>query len=220
MNNNTTNITESTTKIETPNISEPIHIEPIQPQKNIYIDFEHNVEDFTNKYGHVYVGLRSQLEKLRQKYGNDLFPSIQDGDDIVEFFRDIFFPNEHPQKLMISNLTLSNNKNTFYLLIRPAIILPRQELELPRGLLLALKVNYQTTRFDKLTQTRNINESPQLVVQSIIDMPYCDKRDFEKEIYATVFSQGKNSFWKNNIISPDFIDNLPPISQQTQNNLS
>jgi superfamily I DNA and/or RNA helicase len=224
------NETDNTIHKENMMTSDNLISAQVIPTGDIYLDFARYADDFTdNKSGRVYYGLRTQLEKLRQKLGNTLFPSMQDGDDIVEFFRDVFFPNERPQNMLISNLTIGSNPKAVNLLIRPAVVLPSQEMELPRGLSLALRVNYQIETFDKRTQSGRVNTAPLLRVQSIANMPHCEKRDFENELAATVYSaysfndyiQKRNgvSFFQNNAVSLDFVEKLPQISQQTERNL-
>ena len=217
-----------TTANETVTITETFV--PETPCANIYLDFYRNADDSSDKFGRVYPGLRTQLEKLRRKHGNALFPSFQDGDDIVEFFRDRFFPNDRRQTLLVSNLTLVNRPKDVTLLVRHEMLLPSMETEVPSGLTIAIKVHYKIKLVGKTPQSSRDNTSPLLIVKEIIDMSHCAKRDFEQKMTATVFSAysqddyrtGVNriSLWNNNVVSPDFVEQLQKISLITQDNLS
>ncbi len=92
---------------------------------NIYFDFDKNREDSEDDKGRKYKGLVTQVNDLKNRWGEAFFPNISSGEDILNAFLQVFSPEGITQPYYISNLSLQPEQA--FLSIRPQIIGPRLE---------------------------------------------------------------------------------------------
>jgi hypothetical protein len=166
-------------------------------QGNLYLNFSSRAEQ-----------LAGELFNLRRKYGTALFPNWQSSEDILYYYTDRFWTNEKRQSFFVANLTLANNSKFINLLLRPAILLPSMESELPNGLSLAIRLSYNTAN-----GTTNVDH--------VIDISNSEKRDFENEATGLLITRNIPLYHqrRNEIITTDFIKSLPLISVKTKHHL-
>ena len=180
---------------------------------NIYFDFVKNENDNQDARGRTFTGLRSQLDELHLSHGNALFPDSPSGEDLLSTFIDTFFPEGITQSYYICNLSLQSDQP--YLSIRPQIVGPRLERLLPRGMSLAV--------CGRLWDNQRDVDNPVFLVQRIVDLSHSGARPFEHLISGFVFSQYQSVYpaskRQENVLSNEFVSQLPSISVQTRDRL-
>ncbi|GHS94826.1 hypothetical protein AGMMS50276_08430 [Synergistales bacterium] len=180
---------------------------------NMYINFDKNADDNVNNSGRRFPGLRTQLKNLRKKHKNQLFPDLSENDDFLARFQECFFPNDFTVDYLVSNISFDDKP---YLAIRPYIIGPRLDRELPIGLSLMIRCYVQVN-------PRN-QDSPELVVQRIDVVSHSRPRDFERRISASIQSteekrilaRTSQEYSERNVMKQAFVNSLPHISQITK----
>ncbi|MBU1737095.1 MAG: AAA family ATPase [Proteobacteria bacterium] len=184
-----------------------------QVNGNIYLDFAKNEDDNQTPHGKTYPGLRSQLEGLRRAHGKVLFQDAPPGADLLSIFIETVFPEGISQSYFICNLSLRADQP--YLQIRPKMIGPRLERQLPRGISLAVS--------GKLWDNQRDADNPVFLVQKIVDLSHSAKLPFEQSISGFVFTQSQSVYpsskRQENILSNDFVAQLPLISVVTKERL-
>ena len=178
---------------------------------NLFFDFAKNEDDNQDNRGRTFDGLRTQLEALRKRHGNGFFQDIAAGEDLCAALVDAMFPEGVTQSYFICNLSL---RDEAYLSIRPQVIGPRLERIIPRGMSLAI--------CGRLWDNRD-PDNPVFLAQRIVNISHSSARPFERQVSGFVFSQEQNVYpayqRQQNILSNEFIQQLPAISVETRSRL-
>ena len=99
--------------------------------QNLFINFnlKRNTDDPR------YPSLIDQLLTIKRRYGNNIFPSIQedDGDNLLDYFVNNFFSEGIKSSYFLSNTSLNDEK--INITIRPLLTdKPRLQEELPKNI--------------------------------------------------------------------------------------
>ncbi|MER3414880.1 MAG: hypothetical protein C4297_01530 [Gemmataceae bacterium] len=161
-------------------------------------------------------GLRSQLRQIRAKFPGQFFPDLQSGQDILEGFREAFFPPDLPVGILVWNATSEQGEQSYYVGLRPYAIGPRLEPLLPPGLSLAITGN---VFFDKRAN-RHV-----MMVQSIVPISDAPPRPFELAVVAQFLSRNGHSRDataenQDDLFASSQFQQLPSIARNTAVRLS
>ncbi|SVE14507.1 uncharacterized protein METZ01_LOCUS467361, partial [marine metagenome] len=162
-----------------------------------------------------YPSLTDQLLTIKRRYGNNIFPSIQedDGDNLLDYFVNNFFSEGIKSSYFLSNTSLNDEK--INITIRPLLTdKPRLQEELPKNITLCARGHLYPKD----------SPNPVLQIDRINDISDSGKKEFEIEsILVPNVADQNNSFGaktdQNNLFSAEFITDLPPISKSTRERL-
>jgi hypothetical protein len=180
---------------------------------NLYLDFAKNEEDNQDARGRTFLGLRTQLERLRRKHGKTFFQDAPPGADLLSLFIETFFPEGLSPSYFICNLSLLTDQP--YLQLRPQLISPRLERQLPRGISLAVS--------GRLWGHLRDPDNPVFQVNKIVDLTHSRRLPFERAIsgaaftHSVIVSHPSNRI--DNLLSNNFVTQLPLISLETKERL-
>ena len=166
---------------------------------NIYLDFEKNGER-----------LLGYLKRLKHLHGERLLPDCRQGEDLLKHFVGLVFPEGLIQTYYFSNTSLK--KGLYDITIRPCIDGPRLERVFPGGLVLCVRGH----------PSPPAGRSPVLVIDRIVDISDSDVKRFEVSQTAVAYTREENVYRKRRgrcLFTPEFIENLPLISQETHERL-
>jgi hypothetical protein len=161
------------------------------------------------------LGLETQLRDLHRQYGGAMFPAWNGRrENLIEHFRNLFFPNAMSGDFFIANVSLDESFPV--LTIRPAAIGPRLAAALPPGISLAILCH--------LNRWWMPGDRPLLTVHGILDILDSDPREFEQRHRVSVFSEqsaiNPDHVRSNVLCTQRFCEELPPISRITQQQLT
>ena len=167
---------------------------------NLYLDFNKNRERLT---GH--------MKRLKRVFGDRLLPECPEGQDPLDDFISLVFPEGMGQAYCLCNT--APRPGTFYLTIRPSIAGPRLDEAFPPGIVLCIHGNPWPP----------IAPNPVLVVNGIVDVARSSAKAFEQEKTVIPYTQEGNVHparnRRQNLLVPDFLAKLPAISQLTHQKL-
>jgi len=178
---------------------------------NLFINFNLNRQTDNPRFK----SLTDQLIIIKKRYGDSIFPSIDenDGNALFEHFVNLFFPNGISGNYFISNTSL--DKERFDITIRPNLIeKPRLSEELPKNITLCARGHLFP---DDLI-------SPYLTIDRINDITNTELKAFEIDSEVTNYNADTNNKFSpnrfnENIFSAEYLTDLPEISKATKEKL-
>ena len=167
---------------------------------NLYVDFEKNRERLT---GH--------LARLRRAHGEALLPDCGEKQDLLDHFVQLIFPEGLSQAYYFANTSMK--EDNFYITLRPRIDGPRLERAFPPGLVLCVHGNPYPQHAP----------NPVMMINGIVDVARASARPFEREHAVATYASEANVYpayrRRHNLLTPEFLTGLPPISLITRQKL-
>ena len=150
--------------------------------KNIFINFNLNRQTDDSRYKSK--SLTDQLLIIKKRYGDTIFPSIDenDSDMLFEYFVNLFFPSGISGDYFISNTSLDND--SFDITVRPNLSdRPRFIEELPKNITLCVRGHlYPESLID-----------PYLTIDRINDITDSQQKNFEIESALNTYIADENN---------------------------
>ena len=159
----------------------------------LYLNFERNRKR-----------LEEQLMEIRKLHSGALFPTLHAETNILDYFIESAFEFDTEGKFFLSNTSLKPNRYKMTLRPVPTELL---EEEFPEGVTLCLRGVLMPPH----------HQSPELLVERIIDIGSSGRKPFEIEVSA--IAQPASSHRPKNVLSNQLLDKIPEISRQTRHQL-
>jgi|GEM_PF-4254373 len=176
--------------------------------QNLYLDFSYHRES----RGRC-PNLRTTLQRIHRRHAGRFLPELAPGEDILDAFVELLFPDGLPGEFFISNV--AQQENRYRLVLRPAVRSPRLDRALPPGVTLGVSGYLFDNVFDP--------DNPVLSIDRVVELAESPARSFERRANVQVFSSEDSVYprrnRRDNLLTQAFLSQLPPCGVETRRRL-